>query len=123
MSKFLLYGKIGLILIFVTIIGMMVWQNYNLQNRLDSALEEIGNLSGALDTQSITIDQLNNQMVVTQQNMQIIQEETSQIEVSVIEEERKNMSAVDSAYTETTEESSRIITERTNELFRTWWGE
>lgn len=122
MSKFLLYGKIAAIIVSATIIGLMAWQNYILQNRLNTAMEQIGNLSGAIDTQSITIDQLNRQVVVTQRNMRRVQEETVQIEINTIEEQRANRAAVNSAYTENTTRSSEIITNRTNELFRSIRG-
>jgi uncharacterized coiled-coil protein SlyX len=122
MSKFLLYGKIALFIVSATIIGLMAWQNYILQNRLNTAMEEIGNLSGAIDTQSITIDQLNRQVVVTQRNMQRVQTETVQIEINTIEEQRTNRAAVNSAYTEPPARSSEIITNRTNELFRNLRG-
>jgi uncharacterized coiled-coil protein SlyX len=122
MSKFLLYGKIALFIVSATIIGLMAWQNYILQNRLNTAMEQIGNLSGAIDTQSITIDQLNRQVVVTQRNMQRVQTETVQIEINTIEEQRTNRAAVNSAYTEPPARSSEIITNRTNELFRNLRG-
>lgn len=122
MSKFMLYGKIALIIVSATIIGLMAWQNYNLQNRLNTAMEEIGNLAGAVDTQSITIDQLNRQVTVTQQNMQRVQEETVQIEINTLEEQRTNRVAVDSAYSQDPITSSEIITNRTNELFRNLRG-
>jgi hypothetical protein len=122
MSKYMLYGKIALIIVSATIIGLMAWQNYNLQNRLNTAMEEIGSLAGAVDTQSITIDQLNRQVTVTQQNMQRVQEETVQIEINTLEEQRINRAAVDSAYSQDPITSSEIITNRTNELFRNLRG-
>jgi hypothetical protein len=118
MSKLLFYGKIILVIVSITSIGFFMWQNANLQNRINNAMEEIGNLSGALETQNITIDQLNRQITITQQNLRRVQEETTQIEINTIEELRNNRTVVNSAYSEDTQTSSEIITNRTNEIFR-----
>jgi len=118
MSKLLFYGKIILVIVSITSIGFFMWQNANLQNRINNAMEEIGNLSGALETQNITIDQLNRQITITQQNLRRVQEETTRIEVNTIEELRNNRTVVNSVYTEDPQTSSEIITNRTNEIFR-----
>ncbi len=118
MSKLLFYGKIILVIVLITSIGFFMWQNANLQNRINNAMEEIGNLSGALETQNLTINQLNRQITITQQNLRRVQEETTRIEVNTIEELHNNRTVVNSVYTEDTQTSSEIITNRTNEIFR-----
>jgi Fic family protein len=118
MSKLLFYGKIILVIMSITSVSFFMWQNTNLQNRINNAMEEIGNLSGALEIQNLTINQLNRQIIITQQNLRRFQEETTQIEINTIEELRNNRTVVNSAYTEDTQTSSELITNRTNEIFR-----
>jgi hypothetical protein len=123
MTKLMLYGKVIIFIIATTTIGVLMFQNYNLQNRMNSAMVEIGNLSGALETQSDTIDQLNRQNTIIRENLQRLQEQTTVIENNTITELRRNQIIINDIYSEESSVSSELSTNRLNEIFRNIQGE
>ena len=116
MTNFILYAKILLFVAAGSVIAFLYWQNTTLQSKLDNTMIQIGELSGALDTQSVTIDQLNLQSQITQQNMAKVQESSTKIEIDTIQSQRDNRNAISSVNTQNSETASKTITERINTL-------
>lgn len=116
MTNFILYAKILLFVAAGSVIAFLYWQNTTLQSKLDNTLIQIGELTGALDTQSVTIDQLNLQSQITQQNMAKVQESSTKIEIDTIQSQRDNRNAISSVNTQNSETASKTITERINTL-------